>query len=112
MIGQCNWKKNDENTHVVPPLIKDSNGGRFHQLYQKGYAGQTLPGSGYLRRLVRNLGTGPGASDSQICGIGHSMADKQNQQKSDGNPPAAPMFIRDGNGDRFGQPSQEDSADQ
>ena len=112
MIGQRNWKKNDENTPVVPTLIKDDNGGKFYQLYQKGYAGQGLPGSGYLRRLIRNVGTGPEASDRQICGFGQSMADQQNWQKSDGGPPAAPTFIRDGNGGRFCQLSQEGSADQ
>jgi hypothetical protein len=71
-----------------------------------------LPGSGYLRRLVRHAGIGPEASDGQLCGIGKSMADQQNWQKNDGNPPAAPIFIRDGNGGRFHQLSQERSADQ
>ena len=56
-------------------LIKDSNGDRFSQLYQEGCAGKMLPGSGYLRRLVRNAGIGPETSDRQLCGIGKSMAD-------------------------------------
>ena len=90
-------------------LIKDGNRDRFSHLYQEGCAGQMLPGSGYLRRLVRK---GPKASDRQLCGIGTSMADQQSWQKNDGNPPAAPTFIRDGNGGRFHQLSQEGSADQ
>ena len=90
-------------------LIKDSNRDRFSQLYQDSCAGQMLPGSGYLRRLVRNAGIGPEASDRQLRGIGRSMADQQNWQKSDGNPPAAPTFIKDGNGGRLHQLSQEGS---
>jgi len=54
----------------------------------------------------------PEAPDRKLCGIGKSMADQQNWQKSNGNPPAAPTFIRDGNGGRFNQLSQEGSADQ
>ena len=52
-------------------LIKDGNRDRFSHLYQEGCAGQMLPGSGYLRRLVRNVGIGPEVSDGQLCGIGY-----------------------------------------
>ena len=109
MIGQWNWAKNDENMPVVPMLIKDGNDDRFSQLCQGGSAGQILPGSGLLWTFVRNVGTGPEAPDKQIGGI---MADQENRQKSDGNPPAAPTFIRDGSSGRIYQLSQEGSADQ
>jgi hypothetical protein len=112
VIDQWNWEKSDENTPVVPTLIRDGSDGRFCQLYQGGLTDQLQPGSGCLGIFVRNVSIDHGISDWQTSGIGKSMVDLKNWQKIDRKPPVVPTFIKDGNGGRFSQLYQVGSADQ
>ena len=52
MVDLKNWQKIDRKPPVAPTFIKDSNGGRFSQLYQVGSDDQQLPKSSYLRRFI------------------------------------------------------------